>query len=242
MLTLVPSFSKYLSTLVVGRFMVSQKFLYHFNKWEDSMAFIAFTNSLSWINFLIWDLSNTPVFSFSSLSAGKAFHMYMKHGPSLSRTFTNCFINSNFMCNRESYMFTTLCEPTWRELRLGQFFFFQIQCWSLARLSHKHKKHVYLCQLLTQPKWRKRMIQSLVLNKLAFNENKWVICVDLKMVNFLLGHHSEYTKLTIFKWTHMTHLCSLNVNLSRTNDWIILFLHFCWVTNRQRYILVPIKQ
>ena len=39
---------------------------------------------------------------------------------------------------------------------------------------------------------------KLVLNKLAFDEHKWVICVDLKMVNFLLGQRSRYTKYPYF--------------------------------------------
>jgi len=39
---------------------------------------------------------------------------------------------------------------------------------------------------------------KIVLDKLAFNEHKWVICVDLKMVNFLLGQQSGYTKYPCF--------------------------------------------
>ena len=39
---------------------------------------------------------------------------------------------------------------------------------------------------------------KLVLNKLAFSEHNWVICVDLKMVNFLLGQQSGYTKYPCF--------------------------------------------
>ena len=39
---------------------------------------------------------------------------------------------------------------------------------------------------------------KLVLNKLAFDEHKWVICVDLKMVNFLFGQRSGYTKYPCF--------------------------------------------
>jgi hypothetical protein len=31
---------------------------------------------------------------------------------------------------------------------------------------------------------------SLVLNKIKYHEHEWVICVDLKMVNFLLGQQS----------------------------------------------------
>lgn len=33
-----------------------------------------------------------------------------------------------------------------------------------------------------------------VLNLLKHDEHKWVICVDLKIVNFLLGQQGEYTK------------------------------------------------
>ena len=32
-----------------------------------------------------------------------------------------------------------------------------------------------------------------VLQKLVFDEHKWIICVDLKMVNYLLGQQSGYT-------------------------------------------------
>ena len=35
---------------------------------------------------------------------------------------------------------------------------------------------------------------SLVLEKIKYHEHHWVICVDLKMVNFLLGLQSGYTK------------------------------------------------
>lgn len=37
-----------------------------------------------------------------------------------------------------------------------------------------------------------------VLNFLKYNEHKWVICVDLKMVNFLLGQQGGYTKYPCF--------------------------------------------
>jgi hypothetical protein len=38
----------------------------------------------------------------------------------------------------------------------------------------------------------------LVLEKLNYQEHQWVICVDLKMVNFLLGQQSGYTKYLCF--------------------------------------------
>jgi hypothetical protein len=34
---------------------------------------------------------------------------------------------------------------------------------------------------------------SLLLEKVNYQEHQWVICVDLKMVNFLLGQQSRYT-------------------------------------------------
>ena len=37
-----------------------------------------------------------------------------------------------------------------------------------------------------------------VLEKLNYNTHKWLICVDLKMVNFLLGQQSGYTKYPCF--------------------------------------------
>ena len=35
---------------------------------------------------------------------------------------------------------------------------------------------------------------KMVLNLLKYQEHNWIICVDLKMVNFLLGQESGYTK------------------------------------------------
>ena len=37
-----------------------------------------------------------------------------------------------------------------------------------------------------------------VLEKITYNEHKWPICVDLKMVNCLLGQQSENTKYPCF--------------------------------------------
>lgn len=41
-----------------------------------------------------------------------------------------------------------------------------------------------------------------VLDKIQYQQHKWLICVDLKMVNFLLGQQSGYTKYPCFicKW------------------------------------------
>ena len=39
---------------------------------------------------------------------------------------------------------------------------------------------------------------KMVLEKICYEQHKWVICVDLKMVNFLLGQQSGYTKLPCF--------------------------------------------
>lgn len=39
---------------------------------------------------------------------------------------------------------------------------------------------------------------ALVLKKIKYHEHQWVICVDLKMVNFLLGQQSGYTKYPCF--------------------------------------------
>ncbi|KAL4709243.1 hypothetical protein ACJJTC_010543 [Scirpophaga incertulas] len=39
---------------------------------------------------------------------------------------------------------------------------------------------------------------ALVLKKIKYYEHQWVICVDLKMVNFLLGQQSGYTKYPCF--------------------------------------------
>ncbi|UYV68576.1 hypothetical protein LAZ67_6000124 [Cordylochernes scorpioides] len=37
-----------------------------------------------------------------------------------------------------------------------------------------------------------------ILNKIKYNEHNWFICVDLKLVNFLLGFQSGYTKYPSF--------------------------------------------
>ena len=39
---------------------------------------------------------------------------------------------------------------------------------------------------------------KMVLNKLGFSEHNWAICVDFKMVNFLLGQQVGYTKYSCF--------------------------------------------
>jgi hypothetical protein len=39
---------------------------------------------------------------------------------------------------------------------------------------------------------------SLVLENINYHEHQWVICVDLKTVNFLLGQQSGYTKYPCF--------------------------------------------
>src|SRR6187551_3881335 len=39
---------------------------------------------------------------------------------------------------------------------------------------------------------------KMVLEKLCYHEHSWLICVDLKMVNFLLGQQSGYTKYPCF--------------------------------------------
>lgn len=41
-------------------------------------------------------------------------------------------------------------------------------------------------------------VVSLVLDKIKYKEHNWVLCVDLKMVNFLLGQQSGYTKYPCF--------------------------------------------
>ena len=39
---------------------------------------------------------------------------------------------------------------------------------------------------------------KMILNILKYQEHNWIICVDLKIVNFLLGQHSGYTKYPCF--------------------------------------------
>ena len=53
---------------------------------------------------------------------------------------------------------------------------------------------------------------SLVLEKIKYHERHWDICVDLKMVNFLLGKQSGYTKFPCF-------LCPWD-SRDRSNHWI----------------------
>lgn len=35
---------------------------------------------------------------------------------------------------------------------------------------------------------------KLVLKKILYRGHKWIICIDLKMVSFLMGQQSDYTK------------------------------------------------
>lgn len=53
---------------------------------------------------------------------------------------------------------------------------------------------------------------ALVLQKIKYQEHRWVICVDLKMVNFLLGQQGGYTKYPCF-------LCLWD-SRDRQNHWI----------------------
>ena len=39
---------------------------------------------------------------------------------------------------------------------------------------------------------------KMVLNKMGYSEHNWAICVDFKMVNFLLGQQGWYTKFSCF--------------------------------------------
>lgn len=53
---------------------------------------------------------------------------------------------------------------------------------------------------------------ALVLTKIKYTEHQWVICVDLKMVNFLLGQESGFTKYPCF-------LCLWD-SRAKTHHWI----------------------
>ena len=58
-----------------------------------------------------------------------------------------------------------------------------------------------LYPLLTRLHWRrsmKRRSMKYVLEKICYDQHKWFICVDLKMVNFLLGQQSGFTKYPCF--------------------------------------------
>ena len=39
---------------------------------------------------------------------------------------------------------------------------------------------------------------KLVVNKLKYHEHRWLICVDFKMLNYLLEQQCEYTKYPCF--------------------------------------------
>ena len=39
---------------------------------------------------------------------------------------------------------------------------------------------------------------KIVIDLLKYHEHKWIICVDLKMVNYLLGQQSGYTKFPCY--------------------------------------------
>ena len=59
-------------------------------------------------------------------------------------------------------------------------------------------KKIYMVQfqLVTLCTLRRNM--GIVLDLLKYNKHNWVICVDLKMVNFLLSQQGGYTKYLYF--------------------------------------------
>jgi hypothetical protein len=59
--------------------------------------------------------------------------------------------------------------------------------------------HKYGSIPIGHPTWIKEYNAiSLLLEKINYQEHQWVICVDLKMVNFLLGQQSGYAKYPSF--------------------------------------------
>ena len=56
------------------------------------------------------------------------------------------------------------------------------------------------------------LIVKMVLNKLGYSEDNWAICVDFKMVNFLLGQQGGYT-------TYLCFLCYWDSRAS-TQHWV----------------------
>ena len=53
---------------------------------------------------------------------------------------------------------------------------------------------------------------SLVLDKIKYMEHKWVLCVDIKMINFLLGQQGGYTKYLV-SYAYGTAELKLNIGL-----------------------------
>ncbi|XP_071052774.1 uncharacterized protein [Onthophagus taurus] len=69
---------------------------------------------------------------------------------------------------------------------------------------------------------------KLVLEKISYDQHQWQVCVDLKMVNFLLGQQSGYTKYPCFlclwdsrakneHWTRKVWPSRLNMDVGKAN-------------------------
>ena len=63
---------------------------------------------------------------------------------------------------------------------------------------------------LTMLKEKYELVKQ-VLECIKYNQHNWKICVDLTMVNFLLGHQSGYTK-------HLCFLCMWDSH-DKANHW-----------------------
>ena len=114
---------------------------------STSSGFMECMKFLSCLSFRISGPSKIPALSFSRLSPGNDWQMYLKHSPSLSRAFTNCLISLNFIYTKGSIIlslgtsgsFMTCLSPALSVSRGSQSF---LTKWlALSRLSHIHKKH-----------------------------------------------------------------------------------------------------
>ena len=114
---------------------------------STSNGFMECMKFSSCISFRMSGPSKILALSFSRLSPGNDWQIYLKHSPFLSRAFTDCLISPNFICRRGSIIlslgtsgsFMTFLSPTLSVSRGSQSFL--IQWLALSRLSHIHKKH-----------------------------------------------------------------------------------------------------
>ena len=70
-------------------------------------------------------------------------------------------------------------------------------------LLHNDAKHTYGAVPIGHSTKLKEDYESIkaVLEMMKYGDHKWVVCVDIKMVNFLLGQQSGFTKFPCFSVT-----------------------------------------
>lgn len=96
----------------------------------------------------IWTHKDTS-FTLAADNPGNSWSKYLKHRPSSSRAFTNCFMQTKFFMKWGRRIFSRSTKVSLITFLLPIFNFslagysLLIQCWFLYLLFHSHKKHGY---------------------------------------------------------------------------------------------------